>query len=174
MQRFSQVFFSVALILSALNTSKTYAQAAATASIGARIETPVTITKQSDLHFENVSVGSVGSGVRSNGRSTERRQPRGYETRIVAGKVVEAAFNITGNADYAYSISVPPYITVTTNKHTFTIETEAHTASGNQTLSVDGRDEIAIQGVLLSRSNEQLLAMNYEVPNGLPVTINNN
>jgi hypothetical protein len=136
----------------------------------------VTITKQSDLHFEHVSVGHVTSGAHANGHSSgHHKQLSGYENHLTAGNVVEAAFSITGNADYAYSISVPSYITITTKTHTYTVETEAHTASRNQTLSVEGRDEIAVQGVLLSRSTEQLIAMNdVEVPNGLPVTINNN
>jgi hypothetical protein len=167
--RFFSVLFSLVLILIVSNTTKSFGQASAGASIAATIVTPMTVEKESDLEFEHVSIGAVSNRTSSQS-CRSKTTPKGG---IVAGKVVEAAFNITGNADYAYSISVPPFLTVTTNTHVFTLETAARSASGGHTLSSQGKDSVAIHGVLLRRASG-LIASNIEIPNGLPVTINNN
>jgi hypothetical protein len=134
--------------------------ASANASIGATIVTPFTASKESDLEFQNVTIGSKHKSSKHAGGKVE----------VVAENVVSANINITGAPGYAYSITIPTSVSVSDNATPLTVNIE--NCSGAQ-LSSNGTGSISIEGTI-SYGASAMIASADDVPNGLPVIINNN
>jgi hypothetical protein len=95
----------------------------ASASTNATIVTPITITKTSDMYFGNVAVNS-NSGTVVLTPAGARTNTGGVTLPAVTGTVSAAAFTVTGQTGYVYTITLPTTITLTgTPSGTMTVNT---------------------------------------------------
>lgn len=156
------------------------AQVSADARVSATIVTPMTISQENgQLELSRGAAMTVNTGSALVG--TMQTSGDGGE--------VSAEFNITGSPAYAYSVSVPQYVSVVKGDKIFTLATEARIANGAAKLSKIGTASVSIEGIVVATAraqdaapvapSEMLLALNDDgdesyVPNGLPVIINNN
>jgi hypothetical protein len=122
--------------------------ASATASALAKVISPITITKNTDLNFGTIITGPAGTVIVS---------AAGVETASGATvvspnpSVSAAQFTVTGEPSTAYSISLPSTITITNGAQTMTVDnftssptptgllSAATTGPGSQSLNVGAR-----------------------------------
>jgi hypothetical protein len=82
------------------------AQESATASSSATIVAPIGIAKAVDMNFGNVATNDAGGTViMTTGGSTSLTG--GVTLPAKTGTVTAAAFDVTGEADYTYTIAIP-------------------------------------------------------------------
>lgn len=120
----------------------------ATATVSAVIVAPLAITHSTDLSFGNISVGSsVGTvtmtpaGVRSVTGSCQLSPTN-------TGSPTPAAFAVTGQGSYTYSITLPSSATTITGAGTaMTVDTYVSTPSGTGTLTA-GAQTVSVGGTL--------------------------
>ncbi|HSN50102.1 MAG TPA: DUF4402 domain-containing protein, partial [Bacteroidales bacterium] len=103
----------IAEILLGLAATST-AQVTATATATCNIITPIAITKTQDMNFGNVAVGGTGGTVVLASAGT-RSVSGGVTLPANAGTVKEASFNVTGMANYTFSITLPSTATTVTS-----------------------------------------------------------
>jgi len=97
------IFF---LILGNLLSYAALAQASDFASISVNIVTPITISKTADMNFGNVAINTSNGTVELSPDGT--RTPSGGVTLpIQSGTVSAASFDVSGEGNYTYSISLP-------------------------------------------------------------------
>jgi hypothetical protein len=95
----------IMLILIAFSTAAV-AQESATASSSATIVSPIGIAQSVDMNFGNVATnGTGGTVVLTTGGSTSITG--GVTLPANTGTVTAAAFAVTGEADYTYTIALP-------------------------------------------------------------------
>jgi len=152
----------------------TYAQVDATASSTATIVTPIAITKTVDMNFGNVSVnGSLGTVVLA--PAGTRSTTGGVTTPATVGTVTAASFDITGQASYTYSITLPAApvtLTHTNAVNTMTASTFTSSPTPTGTLSVGGTQTITV-GATLNVAGSQLAGV-YATLTPFTVTVNYN
>ncbi len=152
------------------------AQSTATANSSATIITPITIVKVQDLNFGNIAVRATGTG------GTVVLTPAGVRSATggvtlpaVAGTVTAASFNVGGDGNRTFSISLPTApitltgptgVTMTMSLGTFT-----SAPSGTGTLSAGTRN-VTVGGTL-TVSAGQTPGL-YTNTGGLTVTVNYN
>jgi hypothetical protein len=170
MKNLLQLICAVAIIILSVVThsSKSFAQASASASVGATIVIPTGVSKESDLEFDNVS---ITANKNSSGASTRRHKTS--EQQVLSANSVGASFTVSGYPDYTYDVTIDRSVTVSANNHKLVVGTEACSASGSKKLSKDGTDTINVEGTL-AMAGAGIIASNTEISNGLLVTINNN
>jgi hypothetical protein len=96
--------FMIIIIMNAVITDAV-AQQTATASSSATIVTPIGITKSVDMNFGNVATNSTGGTVvLTTGGSTSITG--GLSLPSNTGTVTAAAFEVTGEANYTYTIAL--------------------------------------------------------------------
>jgi len=125
------------------------AQATATATATAIIITPITITKQVDMHFGNVAVTSTSGSVTMD--PAGNRTPNGGVTLpVVNGPVAAASFDITGEPNYTYAITLPSAATTLTNATAQTMTVDQFTSSPTPTgtLSAAGTETVTVGATL--------------------------
>lgn len=96
-------------------TANSYGQSStATASSNAYIVTPISISKEVDLDFGKISPGATGGTVALPAVSgTPTRTPSGdVLLPVITGTVTAAQFDVSGEADFTYSITLPSNGTV--------------------------------------------------------------
>ncbi|MCX6222976.1 MAG: DUF4402 domain-containing protein [Bacteroidia bacterium] len=151
-----------------------YAQVSATATSTATIVTPITITKNVDMNFGNISVnGTAGTVILTPANS--RSATGGVTVPVTAGTVTSASFGIAGQGNYTYSITLPG--TATTLTHTNTINTmtaDTWTSSPTPTgtLSAGGAQTLTV-GATLHVGASQLAGV-YTSGTPFTVTVNYN
>lgn len=114
--------FSVFILLIGFAVSS-FGQSSATATATATIVTPISITKNVDMNFGNISATNAGTVVLV--PSGTRTNTGGVTLPATAGTVSAAEFNVTGSAGFTFGISLPQTDLVLTN------------ATGNQTMTVN-------------------------------------
>lgn len=164
------LFSAILAVTSTMNSA--HAQVSATAEIGATIVTPTTLSKESDLEVE---VGSATTG-----RLNERRNSfLGTAVKSISSAIIK----ISGNPEYTYSVTIPPYVTIAAKDKTVNIGTELNANAGSNTLSKDGIGAFTIKGTLAAnaKTTAPMIAMIADedeepiyVHNGIPVIVNNN
>ncbi|MCX6222973.1 MAG: DUF4402 domain-containing protein [Bacteroidia bacterium] len=153
-----------------------YAQVNATATSTATIVTPITITKTIDMNFGNVSVnGSLGTVILA--PAGTRSVTGGATTPATAGTVTAASFDITGQANYTYSITLPVGLTPVTLTHTnltntMTAGTFTSSPTPTGTLSAGGLQTVTV-GATLNVGASQLAGV-YTSGTPFTVTVNYN
>lgn len=172
MFRYTAAFAIFSICLAA--ASEAGAQASADARVSATIVTPMTISQEKgQLELSP----AAATAIEGTGRTSMRKR------NAADWGGVSAEFNITGSPAYAYSISVPQYVDVVNGNKVITLATEARIESGAAKLSKAGTASIEVEGTVISTrasKQEMAFAMNYDdeedtyVPNGLPITVNNN
>lgn len=124
----------------AQNTASTSANATA------RIVTPISISKTTDLNFGDVvASGSVGTVVVSTAgaRSSTGGASLGNGTSVSA-----AAFTVGGQANATYSITLPASATVTSGANSMTVDTFTSNPSGTGNLGAGGSQTLNVGGTL--------------------------
>lgn len=118
-------------------TSKAFSQETATATATATIVTPIAITKTADMNFGNVAVQSTTGGtvVLPPSATPTRTTTGGVTLPATAGTVTAAAFTVTGEDGYTYSISLPTSVTITSGANSMTAGTFTSSPSGTGTLT---------------------------------------
>lgn len=145
MKNFTKVIAIAALMIgSAVAANAQTDVKSATATATATIITPITITKVNDLNFGNIISTATGGKVVLSPAST--RTETGVQLAAVQGTVTAASFTVTGETDYAYTVTLPSTdYTLTTGTgaatqtmilNAFTSDHTATIAGGSLTLSV--------------------------------------
>jgi len=118
-------------------SSKAFAQETATATATATIVTPIAITKTTDMNFGNVAVQSTTAGtvVLPPSATPTRTVTGGVTLPATAGTVTAAAFTVTGEDGYTYSISLPSSVAITSGANSMTVGSFTSSPSGTGTLT---------------------------------------
>jgi len=127
---------SAALALFICSSTAT-AQETATATATATIVTPIAITKTTDMNFGNVAVQSTTAGtvVLPPSATPTRTVTGGVTLPATAGTVTAAAFTVTGEDGYTYSISLPSSVAITSGANSMTVGSFTSSPSGTGTLT---------------------------------------
>jgi len=127
----------------------------ATASASATIVTPIQITNVLDMSFGNVASGST-SGTVVLATNGSRTRTGGVTLPATGGTVNAATFNVSGEASYTYTITLPSG-TFTLNgpsSNTMTIGTFVSDPNGSSTLGSGGTDAISVGATLSVGANQ--------------------
>ena len=146
----------------------------ATATSSATIVTPITITNSGNMNFGNIAVSASGGTVvltPAGARSTTG----GLKLTTVAGTVTAAHFDITGQLNYTYAITLPSApVVLTRATGTETMEATSFTSSPTPTGTLDGSGKQTIDvGATLTVANSQV-AGTYVTGTPFTVTVNYN
>jgi hypothetical protein len=155
-------------------TSGALAQENATASSSATIVAPIGITQAVDMNFGNVATNSGGGTVILT-TAGATSITGGVTLPADTGTVTAAAFDVTGEADYIYSITLTDGpITLTdgaTIPNNMTVGSFVSNPSSEGTLS-SGAQTVKV-GATLNVAGGQAVGI-YTNTNGLTVTVNYN
>lgn len=163
-----------ALAVVGISSTESFAQVSATATATALVVTPIEITKSADMNFGNVAVsGTAGTVVLTPGgvRSTTL----GVVLPATAGTVSAASFDIEGQANYTYSItlpSIPTTITRQSGTETMTVNTFTSSPTPTGTLSALGAQTLNVGATLNVGINQA--AGTYVSGTPFTVTVNYN
>jgi len=165
MKRLVFIFSLIILFFS----TEAIAQATATFTASVTIIQPIGITNTANMNFANLDAKSGGSVIL--GPDNTRISQGGVE--LVDGNTVSAAtFEVTGQAGYTYSITLPNSDHVLTNgtddiiirDFTSSLKNEGSLADGSQTLRVGASIDI----------NPNQTPGNYTSPGGFNISVNYN
>lgn len=169
-----KLFTLLSITLGIIVLSKTtgFAQANASATSSATIVTPISIAKTTDMNFGNVAVsGTAGTVILS--PSGSRTQSGGVTLPGTVGTVTAAAFTVTGQPSYTYSISLPPSaVTLTSGSNNMTASSFTSTPSSTGTLAVGGTQVVNV-GATLNVGASQPAGL-YVSTAAVTVTVNYN
>ena len=163
--------FTAAVIALAFSFSAN-AQATATATATATIVTPISITKNTDMNFGNISVQAGTGGTVVLAPAGTRTRTAGVTLPAVTGPVTAATFTVLGSGTYTYAITLPTTATLTHSGlvETMTASAFTSTPSGTGTLAA-GTQDIAV-GATLTVAAGQLPGV--YVSSNFDVTVNYN
>ncbi|MVT07639.1 DUF4402 domain-containing protein [Chitinophaga tropicalis] len=130
------ITFGVTMVFSVC-LNRAFAQETATATATATIVTPIAITKTADMNFGNVAVQSTTGGtvVLPPSATPTRTTTSGVTLPATVGTVTAAAFDVTGEDGYTYSITLPSSVTITSNSNSMTVNAFTSSPSGTGTLT---------------------------------------
>jgi hypothetical protein len=131
-----KLIISAGICLSGLFiVSSAFAQASATADASATIVTPISIAKDADMNFGNVATnGAVGTVVLA---PAGTRTATGGVTLSTAtpGTVTAAAFTVSGSGSFAYAITLPSSVVITSGSDNMTVNTFTSTPASTGALT---------------------------------------
>lgn len=169
----------LAIIAIAAFSTNANAQAvvSAPATATATIITPIAITKDTDMNFGDIATNGTNGTVVLTTVSTRSATGGASFSAATPGTITSAKFNVTGMANYGYSISIPNSLVLThaTTANTMTVGTITNSigaAGAAGTLSATGSQDIFIGGTL-SLVGAQLAGV-YTNTTDLKVTVNYN
>ena len=134
--------FALGMILAGFGINA-HAQVTGLATASATIVKPIAISKSVDMNFGNVAV-STTSGTVVLATAGTRTKSGGVTLPGTAGTVTAATFDVTGEGNYTYTISLPASISLTgsvsgtmvVDNFTSNPSETGTLASGSQTLKV--------------------------------------
>jgi hypothetical protein len=103
------VLFTLIFLMGTIFSSS--GQVSANANVTATIVTPITITKILDINFGNIAIGALAGTVTIN-PSSVRSLTGGITLPTITGTFNAAKFEITGENNYGYSITLPSTDTI--------------------------------------------------------------
>jgi len=138
---------SAAIILIAFTLSA-HAQANATATASATIVTPIAIANATDMDFGNIAVIATGGTVILTPAGT--RSVTGDVTLpAVTGTVTAATFDVTGEANFTYSITLPAAaLTITNGPDNMDVDTWTSSPTPTGTLDGTGAQTLSVGATL--------------------------
>jgi hypothetical protein len=162
--------FTLAIIALGFSTAS-FAQVSATATASGTIVTPIAITKTVDLNFGNMAVSATAGTVILAPAGT-RTITGGVTLPANTGTVTAAEFNVTGQAGYTYSITLPTTpTTVASGANTMTVNAFTSTPSSTGTLTA-GAETIKVGATINVGANQA--AGTYTSATPFTVTVNYN
>ena len=164
---------AIASILIAGSTAS-FAQATATASASATIVTPISISKTTDMSFGNVAVSAsiAGTAILTPSGSRSTGGAGGVTLPVTTGTVAAAAFTVSGQGSYTYSITLPSSCTLSSGSNTMTVNAFTSLPATTGALSAGGTQTLTV-GATLNVSAAQA-AGSYTNAAGVPVIVNYN
>lgn len=161
-----------AVVMLALSVNA-FAQATAGASATATIVAPIAISNLQDLNFGNVAV--IGAGTVILAPNASRTATGGVTLPSTAGTVAQASFEVLGEGNYTYSISLPSSVTITRVSGSETMTVDNFTS--NPTVAAGGQLSAGAQilnvGATLNVGAAQVSGV-YTGSTGFDVTVNYN
>ncbi len=115
---------AIVLVAFAANS---HAQSTATATATATVVTPISIAKNTDMSFGNLSVQTGTGGTVVLAADGSRTRTSGVTLPATTGTVSAADFTVTGTGAYTYVVTLPTTVTLT---HTGGVETMVASAFG--------------------------------------------
>ncbi len=173
MKNIAKFFATAAIIITGANAS--FAQATATASTSATIITPIAISKTVDMNFGNVAVSATlaGTTVLAPAGTRTTGGAGGVTLPATTGTVTAASFNVTGQGNYSYIITLPGTVAITDGStHNMNVTNFTSSPSGTGLLSSGGAQTLTV-GATLNVAAAQT-AGTYTNATGVPVTVNYN
>lgn len=163
---------SSALVLTVFFTNAN-AQATATAVASATVVTPISITKDEDLDFGNISVQASTGGTVILTPAGTRTRTGGVTLPAIAGNVTSAVFVVTGSGTYTYAITLPTTVilTRTSGTETMTASSFTSTPSGTGALTA-GSQEITVGATLTVAAGQAAGVYTSGTPFGVTVNYN--
>lgn len=163
------LLISIALVSVSLSG---YAQVSATATASATIVTPIAIANATDMDFGNVAV-SAASGTVVLTPAGARTATGGATLPAVTGTVTAATFDVTGQANFTYSITIPSVATtITSGGNTMTVDTWTSNPTTAGTLDGTGAQTLAVGATLNVGAGQA--AGSYISGTAFEVTVNYN
>lgn len=130
------------------NTSST------TANATARIITPISITKSTDLNFGDVvPTASSGTVVVT---PAGARSATGGATLGSSSSVSAASFTVAGQANAAYTVTLPSSATITSGANSMTVNTFTSTPSGTGNLGAGASQTLSVGATLQVGANQAI------------------
>ncbi len=128
-----------------------FAQSSATATASATIVAAISIAKNVDMNFGNVAVSASSGGTVILATNSTRTKTGGITLPQTTGTVAAAKFTVTGQADYAYNVTLPS--SAHTIKHASTTDEMTVTAftsfpATNDLILTGGSQELFVGGTL--------------------------
>ena len=163
-------FLTLAIVMLA-STVSTFAQATATAT--ATIVTPIAIANTANMNFGNVAAGAaLGTVVLT--PAGARSVTGGVTLPAITGTVTAASFNVTGQANFTYAITLPAGATTIDDGggNTMTVDTWTSNPTPTGTLSAGGAETLTV-GATLNVGATQV-AGTYVSATPFTVTVNYN
>ncbi|WP_276133480.1 DUF4402 domain-containing protein [Polluticoccus soli] len=123
----------------------------ASANTSATIIQPIAISKTVDMNFGNIAVHSTNNGTVVLGTNNSRSQTGGVTLPLATpGTVTSAEFDVTGAANYTYSITLPstPVVLDDNNGHNMNVTTFVSNPSPTGTLDANGEQTITVGATL--------------------------
>jgi len=140
--------FALVILLTGSATG-VLAQVTATATATATIVTPISITKTVDMNFGNVAVQASTGGTVVLVPAGTRTATGGVTLPAVAGTVTAAAFTVSGQGNYTYSITLPSTdLTITSGSNTMAVNVFTSSPSPIGTLSAGGTQTLTVGATL--------------------------
>lgn len=171
-------FFVLASVMFAFSVSS-FAQVSATASAAATIVTPIAIVKATDMNFGNVA-SSAALGTVTLAPGGGRGIAGGVTLPAVTGTVTAATFNVSGEPNLTYSITLPAGVTtIASAGNTMTVDTwlSNPVAATGGTLSAGGAQLLQVGATLHVGANQaagSYLSSNAGGSGNFTVTVNYN
>jgi len=166
-------FFALAIVMVAFSAG-TFAQVSATATASATIVSPIAIANAGNMNFGNIAVSTIaGTVVLPAALVPVRTVTGGCTLPATVGTVTAAAFTVTGQAGFTYSISLPANASLTGPGPAMT----ANTFVSSPTVAVGGLltggTETLYVGATLNVGASQTAGA-YTTPAPFTVTVNYN
>lgn len=148
-----KIKFLVAVVAVMGFTADAFAQqtSSATANTSATIIQPIAIVKTADMNFGNVAVHTTNNGTVVLGTSNNRSSTGGVTLPVATpGTVTSATFDVTGAANYTYSITLPssPVVLDDNNGHNMNVTTFVSNPTPTGTLDANGEETISVGATL--------------------------
>ena len=147
------------------------AQSTASASASATIVTPISITKTLDLDFGNVAASGAAGTVIINPAGA-RSTSGGVSLPVIPGTVSAASFNVAGQANYTYAITLPASVVISSGANNMTVNAFTSTPTTTGTLSAGGAQTVNV-GATLNVGAAQASGL-YTSATPFDVTVNYN
>lgn len=131
------------------SAAASHAQSTASATSTATIVTPITITKTVDMNFGNVAVSASSPGTVVLDPAGSRTPSGGVTLPAVTGTVAAASFDVAGQANYTYTITLPAGThTITSGVNSMNVDTFTSSPSTTGTLSASGTETLTVGATL--------------------------
>ncbi|MEO8174664.1 MAG: DUF4402 domain-containing protein [Sediminibacterium sp.] len=164
--------FLLAALLTTITIGSVNAQSTANATATANILTAISISKTLDMNFGNVSVQAATGGTVILSPLGIRSTTGGVTLPATSGTVTAAAFVVTGEGSYVYTITLPvtPH-TISDGANTMTVTAFLSAPSGTGTLTA-GTQTFTVGGTLNVAAAQ--VKGTYTSEAGFAVTVNYN
>lgn len=163
--------FAIVMIGFAVNS---FAQATASATATATIIEPIAISKTEDMNFGNVAV--IGAGTVVLAPASSRTATGGVTLPVNAGTVTAAEFEVTGEGDNTYSITLPSSdytITRVSGSETMAVNTFVSNPTAGSGGQLTAGTQTLFVGATLNVGAAQVPGV-YTNGTGFDVTVNYN
>lgn len=173
MKKITKLFIAAIAVMGFSADAFAQQSSSASANTSATIIQPIAITKTTDLSFGNVAVHTTNAGTVELATTGSRTAGGGVTLPATTGTVSAAEFDVTGAANYTYSITLPSSVTLDdNNSHTMTVNTFVSNPATTGTLDGSGEQTIAV-GATLNVAGGQAPGT-YESDTDFQVTVNYN